>query len=238
MSKKGDMLGTIGKWVIGAVAVLIILTIFVRGFYKEIFDVGLKFAEKVKPVEKYQEGDSSGEEEELRRIQERFLQDISGKSGRECLVPYRLGELGDRMLEFSKSSSGTRVSGVLLGGKDRVKKINTQFFDGAICVINAPNFCKTYNLGGACKGDNPTKPLYKDITDAGLRITEEDIFVQTSFGEQKFLVNKGYIFKPEENKYCFIPQHSNLPGFGDCINTAHTIHVRCNTNLVSAVGLC
>ena len=104
MSKKGDMLGTIGKWVIGAVAVLIILTIFVRGFYKEIFDVGLKFAEKVKPVEKYQEGDSSGEEEELRRIQERFLQDISGKSGRECLVPYRLGELGDRMLEFSKSS--------------------------------------------------------------------------------------------------------------------------------------
>lgn len=238
MDRKGYMWKELAGWVIGAVVVLIILTFFVRGFYREIFGIGLDFAEKAKPAERYQGGDSSAEERELGEIQERFMQDLRRGSGSECLMRYSLRGLGDRTMEFLKSSSGTRISEIIMEGEGRQQRVNMELFGGEICIINAPNFCRSYRLGRGCRGDSPSKPLYKSIPATGLRITEEDIFVPTSFGEQEFLINREYIFKAEEGKYCFIPQHSNALGFGDCIDTAHTIHVKCNENLVSAVGLC
>lgn len=240
MNKKGAMFETLGKWIIGAVAVFIILTFLVRHSFKEVFDVGLAFAEKAKSVEKYQGTDSSGEEEELRRIQERFLQDISGKAGKECLIRNTLSSLGNKMLEFSKSGPQTRVSGILLAGKERQQKINTQFFSKEICVIDAGNFRGTYDVGDdRCFESNREEPLYSKSV-SSFSITDTQIILQTARGEQRLDYNKEYLFKPDENKFCFIPTHRVYVGSvsNRCRKEEYSIYIDNNEKLVNAVGLC
>lgn len=197
-------------WVLLVLFIIFFIFIFYSpadGFMGKIANLALG-AERFLPAEPNKEvkQDESLPQATL-DVQKRFMQDISKQIDKgECLLPIgSLSGLGDFKMEIS-NFDGNIVSRINKPVGEGEIKLNQQTSEQKIhvCIIDSGAFYDCYL--------NPTKTdcenqLYQEIN--SVQITKDKIIIDG----KSYDYDDNAMFKPENNKVCFIPTYGSLnPG--------------------------